>query len=200
MQAKQRNNVVVLTLILTFTLPMVLAGLLFWSGGSLNSRTTNYGQLIQPPLSVHQLNPKDSAGNPLTDKDLLGKWVLLTLSPERCDRSCQKSLYSIRQICKATGKDQTRLRQVVLTLAQQTDPRWYTLLKKEYPLMAEWIIDQARFKELTGLQTDQQFNTAEGAIYFIDPMGNIMMRYKPSANPSRIFKDLSKLLRVSQIG
>jgi ABC-type dipeptide/oligopeptide/nickel transport system ATPase subunit len=54
--------------------------------------------------------------------------------------------------------------------------------------------------ELVPGQSGQQLNTVEGAIYFIDPMGNIMMRYKPTANPSKIFKDLSKLLRVSQIG
>lgn len=201
MNEKKRNNVVLVTLILTFTLPLVLAGLLFWSGESLTGKTTNYGQLIQPTISIKQLQPNDAANSPLADKDILGKWVLLTLSPTRCENPCQQSLYEIRQICKATGKEQTRLRQVVLTLKQhKADPRLNALLKNEYPLTTEWMITEAKFRELTGIPTPQKLNTEQGAIYMIDPMGNILMRYKPMANPSGIFKDLSKLLRVSQIG
>jgi cytochrome oxidase Cu insertion factor (SCO1/SenC/PrrC family) len=201
MKAKVRNNAVLASLILTFTIPLLLAGLLFWYGLPLNGKTTNYGQLIQPTISLSQLAPTDTSDNPLPNKDILGKWVLLTLSPSVCDKACEKSLYEIRQICKATGKEQTRLRQVVLSLkGHKVDTHLENLLNKEYPLTKQWVIDSAKFRELTGISENQPLNATQGAIYFIDPMGNTMMRYSPTANPSGIFKDLSKLLRVSQIG
>ena len=37
-------------------------------------------------------------------------------------------------------------------------------------------------------------------IYIIDPMGNLMMRFPAKPDPSRMKKDLSKLLRASRIG
>lgn len=201
MTTKKRNNLVLLTLILTFTLPLLLAGFLYWTGLSLSSKTTNYGQLIQPSISIKTLAPFDSNNQALPEKDILGRWVLLTVSPARCEKACQKSLYEIRQICKATGKDHTRLRQVVLKDDHSSeDTTLQQLLKKEYPQTSVWKMDKERIREFTQLPADQKLDNEEGAIYFIDPQGNIMMRYPATANPSGIFKDLTKLLKISQIG
>jgi hypothetical protein len=37
-------------------------------------------------------------------------------------------------------------------------------------------------------------------IYIVDPLGNLMMRYPRDADPSKIKKDVVKLLKVSRIG
>jgi hypothetical protein len=37
-------------------------------------------------------------------------------------------------------------------------------------------------------------------IYVVDPLGNVVLRYPRDADPSRIKKDLSRLLRASRIG
>jgi glutathione peroxidase-family protein len=37
-------------------------------------------------------------------------------------------------------------------------------------------------------------------IYMIDPLGNLMMRFPKNADPNKIKKDISKLLRASSIG
>lgn len=192
MIAEKRNNFVIVSLILTFTIPLILAGLLYWYGPPLEGKTTNYGQLIQPTIPIKQLSLKDISNHELADKDILGKWILLTLNPNSCNKACETSLYNIRQIAKATGKDHTRLRQVVITVnGNKTDAHLETLLQRDYSLTKQWIIEKSQAELL---------NSEEGAIYFSDPLGNIMMRYKPSANPSYIFKDLTKLLKVSQIG
>ncbi len=192
MTAQKRNKFVIASLILTFTIPLILAGLLFWYGAPLSGKTTNYGQLIQPTLPIKQFSLKDSSHQNLADKDFLGKWTLLTLSTNSCNKACQTSLYNIRQICKATGKDQTRLRQVLLTMnSNKISTHLESLLQHDFPLTQHWVIDKSEA---------QIFDSEEGTIYFIDPLGNIMMHYKPSSNPSYIFKDLTKLLKVSQIG
>jgi len=37
-------------------------------------------------------------------------------------------------------------------------------------------------------------------IYLVDPLGNVMMRYPPGANPSGMLKDLTRLLKYSWVG
>ena len=37
-------------------------------------------------------------------------------------------------------------------------------------------------------------------IYLIDPLGNLMMRFPRDADPSRMIKDLQRLLKYSRIG
>ena len=37
-------------------------------------------------------------------------------------------------------------------------------------------------------------------IYLVDPLGNLVLRYPRDADPTRIKKDLSRLLRASRIG
>jgi hypothetical protein len=37
-------------------------------------------------------------------------------------------------------------------------------------------------------------------IYVIDPLGNLMMSFPRDPDPSKILKDLQRLLRLSQIG
>jgi hypothetical protein len=37
-------------------------------------------------------------------------------------------------------------------------------------------------------------------IYVIDPLGNLMMRFPRDPDPSRMIKDLSRLLKASRIG
>jgi len=36
--------------------------------------------------------------------------------------------------------------------------------------------------------------------YVIDPLGNLMMRFPAQADPTRMKKDIAKLLRASRIG
>jgi hypothetical protein len=44
-------------------------------------------------------------------------------------------------------------------------------------------------------------NTAPSRhVFIVDPIGNLMMRFPVSADPARMKKDLSKLLRASRIG
>jgi hypothetical protein len=37
-------------------------------------------------------------------------------------------------------------------------------------------------------------------VFIVDPLGNLMMRFPVSADPARMKKDLSKLLRASRVG
>jgi len=54
---------------------------------------------------------------------------------------------------------------------------------------------------------DKQFTLSFGSprsglnrIYIVDPLGNLMMSYPADADPSKMRKDLSRLLKVSHVG
>jgi hypothetical protein len=42
--------------------------------------------------------------------------------------------------------------------------------------------------------------SAQDHIYLIDPLGNLMMRFPRNADPSRVKRDMSRLLTASSIG
>jgi hypothetical protein len=41
---------------------------------------------------------------------------------------------------------------------------------------------------------------ADDHVYLIDPLGNLMMRFPKDADPSKVKKDIAKLLKASAIG
>jgi hypothetical protein len=47
----------------------------------------------------------------------------------------------------------------------------------------------ARMSDFPGKATDH--------VYVVDPLGNLMMRYPRDADPSRMLKDLQRLMRVA---
>lgn len=43
-------------------------------------------------------------------------------------------------------------------------------------------------------------NLADGMLFLMDPLGNLMMQYEPGFDPYKVKSDLMHLLRISQIG
>jgi len=154
--------------------PLVLgtAAYLFgWGTGS----ASNYGELIPPrPLSASALQP------------LRGKWVLVVFDAARCDAYCERKLYFIRQVHRAQGKDMDRLERVwVLTDDGKPSPELLGVIAGTH---------LARFpaSDFPGTPTDH--------IYLVDPLGNLMMRFPRDPDPSKVIKDLQRLLKYSRSG
>jgi hypothetical protein len=158
--------------------PFVLgtaAYLLDWAPG----KPANYGELIAPrPLS----------GPPLDA--LRGKWVLVSFDAAGCDAYCERKLYFMRQVRTATHKEAGRVERLwVLTDAGK--PRAELLGAIEGTRIAAQK-DTPAAKDFPGNVADH--------IYVIDPLGNLMMRFPRDPDPSKLLKDLQRLLRLSQIG
>jgi hypothetical protein len=159
--------------------PFVLGTLAYffdWDTGA----PGNYGELIQPPRTL--------SGPPLDA--LRGKWVLVSFDAAACDAYCEKKLYFMRQVRTAQHKDAGRVERLwVLTGAGQ--PRAELLA----------AIEGTRIAADKGTPAAKEFpgNPADH-IYVIDPLGNLMMRFPRDPDPSRMLKDVKRLLRLSQIG
>ncbi len=157
----------------------VLAGwilyLFHWTPGA----TGNYGELIAP---------RTLSGPPL--EALRGKWLLVSFDAAACDAYCERKLYFMRQVRKAQGKEFERVERVwVVTDGQAPRPELLAAIEgtRVFPLK-----NPAFTADFPG--------TAVRHIYLVDPLGNLMLSFPQDPDPSKMVKDLQRLLKYSRIG
>jgi hypothetical protein len=157
---------------------------------------TNYGTLIEPqrPLPALTLHRLDGSAVPAAS--LRGSWTMVQVDGGACDAGCEKKLWKMRQVRLTTGRDADRVQRVWLIV---DDASLATMLMREYD---GTLLLRARADEVAAFLPVADDPTAMLAdhIWLIDPLGNLMMRWPKDADPSRMKKDLGKLLKASGIG
>ena len=129
---------------------------------------SNYGELLDPkPVSGFE--------------PLRGKWVLVTFDAAACDAYCEKKLYFMRQVRRAQGKDMDRVERLWV-LTDGAKPRAELLA----------AIEGTRMQNLKPFDA-----RSADHIYLVDPMGNLMLRFPRDPDPSKMIKDLQRLLKYS---
>ena len=155
------------------------------------ARHSNYGELIETrPLPDPALALADGA--PFRLSRLKGKWVLLMVDSGGCDEFCRLKLYHLRQLRLTQGRDMGRIERVWLLSDDALPP---SAIVHDYP--GTWLVragGSALVRELPAP------SAASDHIYIVDPLGNLVLRYPRDADPHRIIRDLSRLLRTSRIG
>ncbi len=156
---------------------------------------SNYGTLIEPSRTM----PVDL---PLVDLDgarvgvasLKGQWLLIVVGRGGCDKDCEQRLFLQRQLREMTGRERDRIDK--LWLVTDAAPITPTLraalaaapavqvLRVPGPALAEWLAPAAG-------------ESLESHLYVVDPMGQWMMRAPPNADPSKLRRDIERLLRAS---
>lgn len=151
----------------------------------------NYGELMADrQLPAVALKLVD--GDVFSLQQLHGKWLFVTVDDAACDAYCEKKLWQIRQVRKTQGKYPERIERVwLVTGGGQPAPR----LRTEYE--GTWMVDAAGSAVLDALP---YAGARIDHIYLVDPLGNLVLRYPRDADPSRMRKDLERLLKVSRIG
>lgn len=165
-----KNKIVLIGLICAA--PLVLGTLVYyfrWDVGA----PSNYGELLPPrPL----------AGPPF--EKLRGRWLLVMADTASCDAWCEKKLYYLRQLWRAQGKDMDRVERLWL-LTDDGKPR-AELLQAYEGTRVERL---PRLAPFPGAPADH--------LYLVDPFGNLMMRWPREADPSKMLKDLQRLMKVA---
>ena len=157
---------------------------------------TNYGALIDPrayPIPA-ALGMTSIDGKPASLNDYKGKWIMLQVSDADCQDACRKRLHDMRQLRLAQGKDMDRIERVWLIT---DDKPMETMLMREYDGTRMLRAKSDAVK--TWLPVDAGTAPSDH-IYLIDPLGNLMMRFPKDADPNKMKKDISKLLKASRIG
>jgi len=155
------------------------------------SAFTNYGQLL-PPAPIADVSIGQVDGSEFRLDALKGKWVFLMVDSGTCDPFCRQKLYKMRQVRLTQGKDMERIERAWL-VDDETRPS--RELVTEYG--GTRIVSARGSPLLSRLPADV---SVRDHIYVVDPLGNLMMRYPRDADPSRMRKDVTRLLKVSGVG
>ena len=164
------------------------------------TKTSNYGQLISPVVNLPQLPltivDGGDAPKSAVEQGLRGKWLIVTRAGGACDAVCEQKLLVMRQSRLIVGRELDRVVRVVLI---DDDEMPSESLMQRYQGTV-WIKAKS-LSWLARLPLPSQGDTSNrAAIYAVDPLGNIFMRYAPDADAKLIAKDLQRVLKASQIG
>lgn len=190
--ARSRSRLVLVLIFALFLLPLAVAWVLNFSGNWVPSASGNHGILIEPvrPVELQGLVSLDGAA--FDASQLEDDWTLVYLHAGVCDEACYDTLYKLRQVRLAQGKNIDRVQRLLL-LSAPAAPDWAREAQGHYPGMFIARPQQAEAAALAPFP-------APGRVYLIDPLGQLMMEYPLQAEPKGMIEDLERLLRISYVG
>ena len=199
-QAVRRGRRQLLGLAALFFVPLALAFWMYYGpSGWRPSGDASKGDLIDPARPLPEIAVPTMEGGTTAPSFLRGKWTMLYVGDGLCDDACRRALYLTRQSRIALNKDMDRVQRVFLVTGRCCDRAF---LVQEHPdLVVARVEDPAAaallgpFPPYGGVPV-----AAAGRIYLVDPLGNLMMSYAPSAPDKALLTDMKKLLRLSHIG
>lgn len=152
----------------------------------------NYGELIEG-VAVPTGSVAAASGNePFDFAQVRGRWVFVTVDSGACDDYCRNKLWKMRQVRLTQGKYPERIERVWLVNDMHSVA---PAVAKEYEGTRIARVQNGPILKALPYREAQRDH-----IYLVDPLGNVVLRYPKDADPSRMKKDITRLLRVSRIG
>ena len=194
MKKRLSPRVALLIIAALFIVPLVLAWLMY--AGTFDYRpasTRNLGNLVEPPVPM-SWNPLWVVAGADSDTEgvLAGHWVVLKDIRGPCGPDCVAEVTSLRQVHRAAGRQQGRIRRALL-LPDDPPPALADKLTAIYP---KFLL----LEDPSGQLRDALAQAAAGhRDYLIDPLGNIMMSYASGSDPNDLKQDLKRLLTWSKL-
>jgi hypothetical protein len=154
----------------------------------------NYGELILPTRGVPELALKTLDGAAVPTSSLRGQWLLVTVGPAGCDAECDKRLFMQRQLREMLGRERDRVEKIwLITDSVALSPALRAAVQAA-PATAALRADPAAVARWLAPAPGQAL---EAHLYLVDPMGDWMLRWPANPEPSRVKRDLERLLRAS---
>ncbi len=197
MNQTYKNRIIIISLFALTVIPFSFAWYLSADVGWLNAKT-NKGKLITPViLSAYDDFIAYDDFSKENKSEIKGRWLLLNVIPsESCLDECKKNIVKTKQLRLMMGKDLTRIRRVALLFSSP-----------EESVTRDWWPEDLRLLKYKASETlskkissHMSSISEKGILIIMDPLGNMMMSYDSEFDPYDVKSDLSKLLRISQIG
>jgi len=174
---------------LVFFGPLILAAWLYFSGTGLRpDGRSNHGELLEPMINIGEMLP-DSAVNEIGD----GHWLLIYSNDNACDVTCENALYILRQSRLMLGQEMERLVRVFLHGNSAPDTVFFA--EEHQGLIT---LRDGDFSDL--LMNKRPAELSAGGYYLVDPLGNLVMYFRPDLEPADMVEDIEHLLKLSRIG
>lgn len=199
-QIRKQNQRTIVLLFLAFIIPVAAAYLVYLNMDHAG-KTKNHGELIIPPRPLDSMKLTTLDARPFGGEQLRGNWHLVYISNGACEQLCRDRLSIMHQARVAQGKAMSRVGLLYIAM-DKSAAAGLDGLTKDYSHLTVLAGEQLNINEAIKLfQTDNVYNIREdNLIYMVDPLGNLMMRYKKDVRLIGIIKDLEHLLKISQIG
>ena len=181
-----RSRLYLLGLVLAFAGPLVASVVLYHNPQLRGDRgDSSHGTLILPPRPL--------------GRDLFRlpnhppRWTLLYHArAETCDLDCEASLFMTRQVHQALGSKRDRVQILILLQHPKLRENYAPVLKRFHPEQARTAPENLDPRALDDQPGD--------ALFIVDPLGNLLMRYGNQSTSKGILTDLKRLLNASRIG
>jgi len=155
---------------------------------------SNYGTLIQPTRSLPELTLAALDGPAVPLRSLRGQWLLVAVGPGGCESACEQRLHAQRQLREMLGRERDRLDKVWLVTDEAgLAPKLAEAVRTEPPVT---VLRFPREQLAAWLAPEPGHSLAEH-LYLVDPMGEWMMRFPVAFDPTRVKRDIDRLLRAS---
>jgi hypothetical protein len=151
------------------------------------SPAINYGTLL-PTAPIAGIEGTRPDGSPFRLEELRGRWLLLALGRGDCSAPCERKLYATRQARTMQGREQDRVVRVWLVEGDAAPP---AALLAQHPGLVVVRVPEA---------VPARFPGGADALYLLDPLGNLVLRYPGDPDIKGVAKDLTRLLKASRIG
>lgn len=155
---------------------------------------TAYSTLIQPTVPMPRVEGRTLAGQPQPLRGLAGQWLLVVVDSGACAAACEKRLFLQRQLREMTGREADRIDKLWLVI--DGAPLSPALQQALLTSPAMNILRLSRADVQAWLQPAPG-HALEDHLYIVDPVGDWMMRAPANADPSKLKRDIDRLLRGS---
>lgn len=169
--------------------PLLVAAWMYYGGHFLQPEgKTNHGELLEPIVSLTDALPASELR--IHNQE---HWLLLYAGAAPCENRCQDALYTLRQSRLMLGKEMQRVKRIFLH--GDTSPDTVFIAEEHQGLIT---LQDANLEGL--LDNKKPAHLPAGGFYLIDPLGNLVMYFRPDIDPSDMVNDLKRLLKLSRIG
>jgi len=153
-----------------------------------------YGTLIQPSVAIPDAVASDLQGGKVPLRSLKGQWLLVVVGPAACDAGCEQRLLLQRQLREMLGRERDRIDKVWLVTDEAALKPELGQAMAALPAVAVLRVPRALVEAWLKPASGQAL---EDHLYLVDPMGEWMMRMPAAPDPSKVKRDLERLLRAS---
>ena len=187
-----------LKLVFMFLLPVIavgLATLVYVTGIGIPKSTVNKGVLLVPPRQLDDLELRDTTTATWRYATQGAGWGILVAGGENCVQLCRERLLLARQVHRALGRAQERVKRYYLDTATTLTPDTAAYLAAEQKGLTVIHTPEPALRALLAAQPGDPDPLASGTIYLVDKRGFVMMYYLPSHPGRAMIDDLRFLLR-----
>lgn len=183
-------------LLLTFIVPMAAAYWLYSIGGT--EHTVNKGEFVKNSVQLMDLGLTTDEGKGVTEEALYGNWHMMFFMNDRCDKKCEETIYSMRQIKTSFHKDSDRITNLLIHFDRNINAEFKEKIKTHYANFERYYADKEMFNRALGYAGDDLMD--KSIIFVVDPIGNVILKYDAGKGAKDIISDIKRLLKASQIG